>query len=84
MFQNGQLGFKRSRTVVARAWDAVWFFDGDLLSAFVLTAVQTWTGVNGTKHYRLAALVGLWISTSWPVLDARSAVADLFGRKRCS
>ncbi|MCW0468828.1 hypothetical protein OH492_05160 [Vibrio chagasii] len=26
--------------------------------------MQTWTGVNGTKHYRLAALVGLWISTS--------------------
>lgn len=28
---------------------------------FVLTAVQNWTGLNGTKGHRLALLVGLWL-----------------------
>ncbi len=40
-----------------RTWNAVWFFMA-IVVGFVLTAVQTWTESNGTKHYWLAALVG--------------------------
>ncbi|UPQ87458.1 NnrS family protein [Vibrio sinaloensis] len=33
-----------------------------IVVGFVLTAVQNWTGINGTKHYRLAVLVALWLA----------------------
>ncbi|EGQ7831813.1 short-chain dehydrogenase [Vibrio vulnificus] len=32
-----------------------------IVAGFLLTAVQNWTGINGTKHYRLALLVALWL-----------------------
>jgi uncharacterized protein involved in response to NO len=32
-----------------------------IVAGFVLTAVQTWTGINGTKSGRLAVIVGLWL-----------------------
>ncbi|WP_264878055.1 NnrS family protein [Vibrio agarivorans] len=32
-----------------------------IVMGFVLTAVQNWTGIPGTKSYRLAVLVALWL-----------------------
>lgn len=32
-----------------------------IVAGFVLTAVQTWTGVNGTKNARLGFVVSLWL-----------------------
>ncbi len=60
MFQNGQ---PSSLAVPALWWHAhemLFGFAMAIVVGFVLTAVQTWTGVNGTKHYRLLALVILW------------------------
>jgi uncharacterized protein involved in response to NO len=54
-----------------------------IVAGFVLTAVQTWTGVNGTKSTRLALIVGLWAAprflfwTSTP-LWAISIIEALF------
>ncbi|WED27788.1 NnrS family protein [Vibrio sp. DW001] len=31
-----------------------------IVAGFVLTAVQTWTGINGTKGFRLGVIVSLW------------------------
>ncbi|MEF1212423.1 NnrS family protein, partial [Vibrio alginolyticus] len=36
-------------------------FSMAIVVGFVLTAVQNWTGINGTKHYMLLALFGLWL-----------------------
>lgn len=36
-------------------------FSFAIVVGFLLTAVQNWTGINGTKHYRLLALFGLWL-----------------------
>jgi uncharacterized protein involved in response to NO len=38
-------------------------FSMAIVAGFVLTAVQAWTAVNGTKHYRLLLLVVLWTIT---------------------
>lgn len=32
-----------------------------IVAGFLLTAVQNWTGINGTKQYPLMGLVGLWL-----------------------
>ncbi|WP_050933348.1 NnrS family protein, partial [Vibrio harveyi] len=37
-------------------------FSMAIVVGFVLTAVQNWTGINGTKHYTLLALFLLWLS----------------------
>ena len=61
MFQTGQ---PISLQVPALWWHAhemIFGFSMAIVVGFVLTAVQNWTGINGTKSYRLALLVNLWL-----------------------
>ncbi|MBU2898553.1 NnrS family protein [Vibrio hepatarius] len=60
MFQAGQ---PVSLQVPALWWhvhEMLFGFSMAIVVGFVLTAVQNWTGINGTKSYRLALLVSLW------------------------
>ncbi|SKA57380.1 uncharacterized protein involved in response to NO [Enterovibrio nigricans DSM 22720] len=49
---------------------AIWWHAHEMLfgvaiavvAGFLLTAVQTWTGIKGTSGFRLALIVGLWIT----------------------
>ncbi|MCW8332310.1 NnrS family protein [Vibrio paucivorans] len=62
MFQTGQ----PSQLQVPALWwhvhEMLFGFAMAIVVGFVLTAVQNWTGINGTKHHRLAVLVALWIA----------------------
>ncbi|NOH69859.1 short-chain dehydrogenase [Vibrio pectenicida] len=61
MFQAGQ---SDSLQVPALWWhvhEMLFGFSMAIVVGFVLTAVQNWTGINGTKSYRLALLVSLWV-----------------------
>ncbi|MBS9970900.1 NnrS family protein [Vibrio alginolyticus] len=61
MFQSGQ---PNALTVPALWWhvhEMLFGFSMAIVVGFVLTAVQNWTGINGTKHYMLLALFGLWL-----------------------
>ena len=61
MFQSGQ---PNNLTVPALWWhvhEMIFGFSMAIVAGFVLTAVQTWTNVPGTKHYRLGLLVALWL-----------------------
>ena len=62
MFQNGQPEMLKVPALWWHVHEMLFGFSMAIVVGFVLTAVQTWTGVNGTKHYRLAALVGLWLA----------------------
>ncbi|MFM2597496.1 NnrS family protein [Vibrio fortis] len=62
MFQNGQPEILQVPALWWHVHEMLFGFSMAIVVGFVLTAVQTWTGVNGTKHYRLAALVGLWLA----------------------
>lgn len=62
MFQNGQPEILQVPALWWHVHEMLFGFAMAIVVGFVLTAVQTWTGVNGTKHYRLAALVGLWLA----------------------
>lgn len=61
MFQSGQ----PSQLQVPALWwhvhEMLFGFAMAIVAGFVLTAVQNWTGINGTKHHRLALLVVLWL-----------------------
>ncbi len=62
MFQSGQ---PLQLQVPALWWhvhEMIFGFAMAIVVGFVLTAVQNWTGINGTKHYRLAVLVALWLA----------------------
>ncbi|KXF82004.1 NnrS family protein [Enterovibrio coralii] len=62
MFTRGQSGLPLQ--VPAMWWHAHEMLFGvamAVVAGFLLTAVQTWTGVKGTSGLRLAAIVGLWI-----------------------
>lgn len=62
MFQTGQ---PQSLNVPALWWhvhEMLFGFGMAIVVGFVLTAVQTWTGINGTKHHRLGVLVALWLA----------------------
>ncbi|MBD1557232.1 short-chain dehydrogenase [Vibrio sp. S9_S30] len=59
-FQNGQ---PSNLTVPALWWhvhEMLFGFAMAIVAGFALTAVQNWTGVNGTKGYRLATIFILW------------------------
>jgi len=59
-FQHGQ---PSTLTVPALWWhvhEMLFGFAMAIVAGFVLTAVQTWTGVNGTKSVRLGVIVLLW------------------------
>ncbi|EPM5661515.1 NnrS family protein [Vibrio alginolyticus] len=61
MFQGGQ---PNALAVPALWWhvhEMLFGFSMAIVVGFVLTAVQNWTGINGTKHYMLLALFGLWL-----------------------
>ncbi len=60
-FQNGQ---PNNLNVPALWWHVHEMFFGfaiAIVAGFVLTAVQNWTGINGTKGYKLAAIFSLWL-----------------------
>ncbi|WP_117235126.1 NnrS family protein [Vibrio maerlii] len=61
MFQSGQ----PSNLAVPALWwhvhEMIFGFSMAIVAGFVLTAVQTWANVPGTKHYRLGLLVALWL-----------------------
>ncbi|WP_019274126.1 NnrS family protein [Vibrio coralliilyticus] len=61
MFQNGQPVALRVPALWWHVHEMLFGFSMAIVVGFVLTAVQNWTGINGTKHYRLAVLVGLWL-----------------------
>ncbi|WP_240206539.1 NnrS family protein [Vibrio sp. CyArs1] len=60
MFQKGQPEALQVPALWWHAHEMIFGFAMAIVVGFVLTAVQTWTGVNGTKHYRLLLLVTLW------------------------
>jgi uncharacterized protein involved in response to NO len=59
------LGQPQQLQVPALWWhvhEMLFGFSFAIVVGFLLTAVQNWTGINGTKHIRLLALVALWLS----------------------
>lgn len=61
MFRTGQ---PEVLSVPALWWhvhEMIFGFAMAIVVGFVLTAVQNWTGINGTKSYRLLAIVVLWM-----------------------
>ncbi|GAL24940.1 NnrS protein [Vibrio variabilis] len=63
MYQTGQPEVLKVPALWWHAHEMIFGFAMAIVVGFVLTAVQTWTGINGTKHYRLLILVGLWVAT---------------------
>ena len=61
MFQNGQPATLKVPALWWHVHEMLFGFSMAIVVGFVLTAVQNWTGINGTKHHRLAVLVGLWL-----------------------
>ena len=61
MFQNGQPAALKVPALWWHVHEMLFGFSMAIVVGFVLTAVQNWTGINGTKHHRLALLVGLWL-----------------------
>ncbi|MCG3729227.1 NnrS family protein [Vibrio cincinnatiensis] len=62
MFQTGQ---PTGLAVPALWWhvhEMLFGFAMAIVVGFLLTAVQNWTGIPGTKRYRLALLVALWLA----------------------
>lgn len=48
--------------IVVHVHEMLFGFSMAIVVGFVLTAVQNWTGINGTKHYTLLVLFGLWLA----------------------
>jgi uncharacterized protein involved in response to NO len=61
MFQHGQPEALQVPLLWWHVHEMLFGFAMAIVVGFLLTAVQNWTGINGTKHYRLALLVVLWI-----------------------
>lgn len=61
MFQSGQPAVLKVPALWWHVHEMLFGFAMAIVAGFVLTAVQTWTGVNGTKHHRLGLLVALWL-----------------------
>ncbi|WP_394127005.1 NnrS family protein [Vibrio hepatarius] len=61
MFQTGQPSALNVPALWWHVHEMLFGFAMAIVAGFVLTAVQNWTGVNGTKHHRLAILVMLWV-----------------------
>ncbi|MFM2589029.1 NnrS family protein [Vibrio sp. TBV020] len=61
MFQTGQPSALRVPALWWHVHEMLFGFAMAIVAGFVLTAVQNWTGINGTKHHRLAILVMLWV-----------------------
>ncbi|PMJ92602.1 NnrS family protein [Vibrio sp. 10N.261.55.A7] len=61
MFQTGQPSALSVPSLWWHVHEMLFGFSMAIVVGFVLTAVQNWTGINGTKHYRLGVLVVLWL-----------------------
>ncbi|OIQ25693.1 NnrS family protein [uncultured Vibrio sp.] len=61
MFQTGQPSALGVPSLWWHVHEMLFGFAMAIVVGFVLTAVQNWTGINGTKHHRLAVLVLLWL-----------------------
>ncbi|MGX1924227.1 NnrS family protein [Vibrio sp. NH-7] len=61
MFQAGQPSALQVPALWWHVHEMLFGFAMAIVVGFVLTAVQNWTGINGTKHYRLGLLVLLWL-----------------------
>ena len=61
MFQTGQPSALNVPSLWWHVHEMLFGFSMAIVVGFVLTAVQTWTGINGTKHHTLLALFGLWL-----------------------
>ncbi|KJY85033.1 short-chain dehydrogenase [Vibrio galatheae] len=62
MFHSGQPAQLNVPALWWHVHEMVFGFAMAIVAGFVLTAVQNWTGINGTKHHRLALLVMLWLA----------------------
>lgn len=62
MFQAGQPSILKVPALWWHVHEMIFGFSMAIVVGFVLTAVQNWTGINGTKHHRLALLVALWLA----------------------
>lgn len=60
-FQKGQPEALKVPALWWHVHEMLFGFAMAIVAGFVLTAVQTWTGVNGTKSYRLGLIVSLWL-----------------------
>ncbi|AUL96472.1 NnrS protein involved in response to NO [Vibrio vulnificus] len=61
IFQTGQPAQLQVPGLWWHVHEMLFGFAMAIVAGFLLTAVQNWTGINGTKHYRLALLVALWL-----------------------
>ncbi|MEE3879508.1 NnrS family protein [Vibrio sp. YYF0003] len=62
MFQTGQPSALRVPALWWHVHEMLFGFSMAIVAGFVLTAVQNWTGINGTKHYTLLAIFSLWLA----------------------
>ena len=62
MFQSGQPNVLAVPALWWHVHEMLFGFSMAIVVGFVLTAVQNWTGINGTKHYTLLVLFGLWLA----------------------
>ena len=60
MFQTGQPSILKAPALWWHVHEMLFGFAMAIVVGFVLTAVQNWTGINGTKQARLGLLVVLW------------------------
>ncbi|MCG6227437.1 NnrS family protein [Vibrio furnissii] len=61
MFQQGQPNVLRVPALWWHVHEMLFGFAMAIVVGFLLTAVQNWTGIPGTKSRRLALLVTLWL-----------------------
>ncbi|KII80010.1 NnrS family protein [Vibrio renipiscarius] len=61
MFRTGQPSALQVPALWWHVHEMLFGFAMAIVVGFVLTAVQNWTGVNGTKSYRLLMIVLLWL-----------------------
>lgn len=61
MFQSGQPAILKVPALWWHVHEMLFGFAMAIVAGFVLTAVQNWTCINGTKHHRLAIVVTLWL-----------------------
>ncbi|MDN2480417.1 NnrS family protein [Vibrio agarivorans] len=61
MFQTGAPSALNVPPLWWHVHEMMFGFGMAIVMGFVLTAVQNWTGIPGTKSYRLAVLVALWL-----------------------
>ncbi|MDE1323759.1 NnrS family protein [Vibrio aestuarianus] len=62
MFQTGQPSMLQVPALWWHVHEMLFGFAMAIVVGFLLTAVQNWTGINGTKHYHLLLLVALWLA----------------------